>query len=207
LLFGECKLQLADNVELDVVKSLESLNEEIRDTLPWTTPAPGKVESPTSSQGSQDMTKARSTVAASNGKSFLEAPPGKIKASNSMAKPQRTHANHVQSSNAKAPPKDQGSLDTRPNRAQQSKPVKETTFGKESAAPTKSAKETTFGKESAAVTKSLKETSFVNSSTKTTTKDQASFESTSGGKRFLDAVASAGSQLKSTGSQLKSTGW
>ena len=26
---------------MDVVKSLESLNEEIRDTLPWTTPAPG----------------------------------------------------------------------------------------------------------------------------------------------------------------------
>ena len=159
----------------------------------------------------------RSNVAASNGKSFLEEPSGKMKASNSMAKPQRTHANHVQSSsakanheqssNAKAPPKDQVSLGTRPNRAQQSKPVKETTFGKESAAPTKSAKETTFGKESAAVTKSLKETSFVNSSTKTTTKDQGSFESTSGGKRFLDAVASAGSQLKSTGSQLKSTGW
>ena len=29
------------NLEMDVVKSLESLNEEIRDTLPWTTPAPG----------------------------------------------------------------------------------------------------------------------------------------------------------------------
>ena len=156
----------------------------------------------------------RSIVAASNGKSFLEEPPGKIKASNSMAKPQRTHENHVQVSSAKAnhvqskaSPKDQVSLGTRPNRAQQSKPVKETTFGKESAAPTKSAKETTFGKESAAVTKSLKETSFVNSSTKASSKDQASFESTSGGKKFLDAVASAGSQLKSTGSQLKSTGW
>ena len=155
-------------------------------------------------------------VAVSNGKSFLEEPSGKMKASNSMAKPQRTHANHVQSSsakanheqssNAKAPPKDQVSLGTRPNRAQQSKPVKETTFGKESAAPTKSAKETTFGKESAAVTKSLKETSFVNSSAKASSKDP-SFESTSGGKRFLDAVTSAGSQLKSTGSQLKSTGW
>merc|ERR1719210_3178843 len=138
--------KLADNVELDVVKSLESLNEEIRDTLPWTTPAPGKAESPTSSQGSQDMTKARSNVAASNGKSFLEEPSGKIKASNSMAKPQRTQANHEQSSNAKAPPKDQVSLGTRPNRAQQSKPVKETTFGKESAALTKSTKETTFGR-------------------------------------------------------------
>ena len=169
----------------------------------------------------------RSIVAASNGKSFLEEPPGKIKASSSMAKPQRTHANHVQSSStkanqaqsssakanhvqsssAKAPPKDQGSLGTRPNRVQQSKPVKETTFGKESAALTKSTKETTFGRESAAVTKSLKETSFVNSSTKASSKDQASFESTSGGKKFLDAVASAGSQLKSTGSQLKSTGW
>ena len=160
----------------------------------------------------------RSIVAASNGKSFLEEPSGKKKASNSLAKPQRTHANHaqsssakanhVQSSNARAPPKDQGSLASRPNsRVQQSKPVKETTFGKESAAPTKSTKETTFGKESAAVTKSLKETSFVNSSTKTTTKDQANSETTSGGKRFLDAVASAGSQLKSTGSQLKSTGW
>ena len=159
----------------------------------------------------------RSIVAASNGKSFLEEPSGKIKASNSMAKPQRTHANHAQSSSAKAnqaqsssakaPPKDQVSMGTRPNRVQQSKPVKETTFGKESAAPTKSTKETTFGKESAAITKSLKETSFVNSSTKTTTKDQASSETTSGGKRFLDAVASAGSQLKSTGSQLKSTGW
>ena len=155
----------------------------------------------------------RSNVAASNGKSFLEEPSGKIKASNSMAKPQRTHANHAQVSSAKAnhvqskaSPKDQVSLGTRPNRAQQSKPVKETTFGKESAAPTKSAKETTFGKESAAVTKSLKETSFVNSSTKASSKDP-SFETTSGGKRFLDAVASAGSQLKSTGSQLKSTGW
>ena len=159
----------------------------------------------------------RSNVAASNGKSFLEEPSGKIKASNSVTKPQRTNTNHEQassakakheqSSSAKAPPKDQGSLGTRPNRVQQSKPVKETTFGKESAALTKSTKETTFGRESAAVTKSLKETSFVNSSTKASSKDQASFESTSGGKKFLDAVASAGSQLKSTGSQLKSTGW
>ena len=149
----------------------------------------------------------RSIVAASNGKSFLEEPSVKKKASNSMAKPQRTHANHVKSSSAKAPLKDQVSLSTRPNRVQQSKPVKETTFGKESAASTKSVKETTFGKESAAVTKSLKETSFVNSSTKASSKDPASYETTSGGKRFLDAVASAGSQLKSTGSQLKSTGW
>ena len=187
----------------------------------------GKAESPTSSQGSQEKTKARwifikaifrkmskqtsmlrSSVAASNGKSFLEEPSGNIKASNStMAKPQRTHANHVKSSSAKAPAKDQVSLGTRSNRVQQSKPVKETTFGKESAASTKSVKETTFGKESAAVTKSLKETSFVNSSTKASSKDPASYETTSGGKRFLDAVASAGSQLKSTGSQLKSTGW
>ena len=85
-----------DDLEMDVVKSLESLNEEIRDTLPWTTPTPGsfahdhshfyvdeavctrpaseppglsldncqllllgKADSPTSSQGSQDMTKPR----------------------------------------------------------------------------------------------------------------------------------------------------
>merc|ERR1719264_2482369 len=66
-----------DNLEMDVVKSLESLNEEIQDTLPWTTPAPGKADSPTSSQGSQEMTKARSKPPASNGKSFLEAPPVK----------------------------------------------------------------------------------------------------------------------------------
>ena len=63
-------------------------------------------------------------------------------------------------------------------------------------------KETTFGIDLAASVKSIKETSFVNSSAKPDSKKpglSVKQPTVSGGKSFLDAVASAGSQLKSSG--------
>jgi len=188
-----------DNLEMDVVKSLESLNEEIRDTLPWTTPAPGKADSPTSSQGSQEMTKPRSKPAASNGKSFLEDPAVK-KPSSSFVKSPKSPPSKGQVSFVKSPPPGKASsVKSPPGKGSSVKSPP----GKGQGSSVKQIKETTFGKELSASMKSIKETSFVNSSAKPPSKDPASGSSAkptlSSGKSFLDAVASAGVQLKSTG--------
>jgi len=60
---------LADSkdLQIDVFKSLESLNEEIRSTLPWTTPQPDSADSPKTSRGGRPL-----GGKASGGRSFLE---------------------------------------------------------------------------------------------------------------------------------------
>ena len=131
----------------------------------------------------------RPKPAASNGKSFLEEPSVK-KPTTSIVKSAKPPPSKGQASFVKSPPGKGVSVKSPP--------------GKEQAYTVKQPiKETTFGKDLAASVKSIKETSFVNSSAKPPSKDPASSSSAkptlSSGKSFLDAVASAGVQLKSTG--------
>ena len=162
----------------------------------------------------------RSKPAASNGKSFLEAPP--VKKPSSFVKSPKSPPSKGQTSSGvkspppgkvsflKSPPEQSSSVKLPPGKVQGTsvRPTRETTFGKTTKEATfgkATTKETTFGIESAASAKSIKETSFVNTSAKRTPKEPAGSSatvSTSGGKSFLDAVAgSAGinQQLKSTG--------
>ena len=130
----------------------------------------------------------RSKPAASNGKSFLEDPPVK-KPTSSFVKSGKPTPSKGQVSFVKSPPGKGSSVKSPP--------------GKEQACTVKQPiKETTFGKDFASSVKSIKETSFVNSSAKLASKEPGSSAKqppVSGGKSFLDAVASAGSQLKSSG--------
>ena len=130
----------------------------------------------------------RPKPAASNGKSFLEEPSVK-KPTTSIVKSAKPPPSKGQVSFVKSPPGKGVSVKSPP--------------GKEQAYTVKQPiKETTFGKDLAASVKSIKETSFVNSSGKPPSKEPGSSVKqprVSGGKSFLDAVASAGSQLKSSG--------
>ena len=137
----------------------------------------------------------RSKPAASNGKSFLDDPPVK-KPSSSFVKSEKLAPSKGQGS---APSKGQVSFVKSPPPGKVQASSVKSTPDKGQASTVKSIKETTFGKELSASMKSIKETSFVNSSAKLPSKDPAAgVKPPSSGKSFLDAVASAGVQLKSS---------